>query len=97
MRWAHRGGEVVETYSETEQIPQRYVNADRRRARAELKRDLFEAGSYPGLIDTLANRVVPAAGNARRQGDARVEDLLARIQERRASARSHEDAAEETA
>lgn len=88
--WAHRDGRLWQVIEPGEPIPQKMINAERREARNELARVLYEGGSTPARVSTLANRVVPAAGGATRQGDGRVDDLVARIEERRAAARTDE-------
>lgn len=59
-RWrAHSDGTVWQVFGEGEELPQRFIDRDRKRARDDLRRDLFQAGVAPSNISRLAERVIP--------------------------------------
>jgi hypothetical protein len=76
---------IAEHYGETEDIPEAYVQLDRRWARLDLERALARNANRE-RVDELARRVVPMDGD--RPPGSTADDLLARIQERRAKARA---------
>jgi hypothetical protein len=85
-RIVNRDGEIAELYGETEDVPEFYVRQDRHAARREIERVLAKDSTTPARVRELASGVVPLPGDRPRGSTA--DDLLARIQERRAKARA---------
>ncbi len=84
----NRDGHIAEHYGETEEIPERYVQTDRDRARRELAKTLGRSTqTSASRAEEIAERVVPQPGPAMREAEARSRVAQAQREQLRAPER----------